>query len=73
MPRIFLLAAAVFAIVNAHAKADIDWFLTDSGTLFLDRTNVVSTKRLPFTLLKGGSMRLICHREPRRLYSTPAK
>ncbi|MFY9253987.1 MAG: hypothetical protein WAO83_11075 [Fuerstiella sp.] len=36
MPRIFLLAAAVFAIVNAHAKADIDWFLTDSGTLFLD-------------------------------------
>lgn len=53
MTRIFLLAAAVFAIVNIQAKADIDWFLTDSGTLFLDSNELGVDETITVRTYKG--------------------
>ena len=53
MTRIFLLAAAVFAIVNSQAKADIDWFLTDSGTLCLDSNEPGVDETITVRMFKG--------------------
>lgn len=53
MTRITFLAAVVFAIVNTQARADIDWFLTNSGTLFVDSNEAGVDETITVRTFKG--------------------
>ena len=53
MTRILFLTAVVFNIAGTQAKADIDWFLTSNGTLFVDSNEPGVDETITVQTFKG--------------------